>query len=124
MNPVNGRKGEYYNGEGVCEQEVVCRTNPQKVVRNRVKFQVFVIEGNIKAARWSVFGDPVVSAAASWCVKNIVGKDIDETIHLITPERMALDLGITDELDIRAGCQAAIESIASALNDYKKNQED
>lgn len=118
MNPINGRKGGCYNGFGECEREVRCRTNPQRFVKNRVKFSVFVVDGFLVDARWAVFGDPVAVATASWCVSELRGRHVTELVHRITPERAVMDLDISNETDIRGGCMAAIQALINALNDY------
>ena len=124
MNPTNGRRGTHYNGVGEVKHEVKCRSNPDRVVKNRVKFSICVDNGTILDARREIFGDPVAVAAGSWCVQKIVGKTIDEMPHLVIPEQMALDLEIKNELDIRAGCSAVIESLVSAFNDYRNRKEE
>jgi NifU-like protein involved in Fe-S cluster formation len=78
-----------------------------------------VEDGKIMGARWEAFGDPVALAVASWCVMNIKGKQIDELVHIITPENAALVLEITDELDIRAGCMTVIKALIAALDAYQ-----
>ncbi len=119
MNPVNGRKSGRYNGFGEHENEVQCGSNPQRRVRNRVKFSVFVADECLIDARWAVFGDPVAVATASWCVSELRGRRVTELVHRITPERAAMDLDITNEADIRGGCMAAIQALINALHDYE-----
>ena len=121
MNPINGKPGNNYNASGKYCTEVCCRTNPEKIITNRVKFNIYVSDGNIVDARWEIFGDPVASAVSSWCVQSIRGKQIDEVANLIVPERAALELDITNEADIRGGCMAAIGALADAFDNYRKS---
>lgn len=122
MSPVNGRKGKHYNGEGFCETEVRCRTNPDRIIRARVKFKIFVDSGVVREARWEVFGDPVAFATASWCTEQMLNCEVGELAHKIAPERAALALNITREVEIRAGCTAVINSVVNAFNDYEIKQ--
>jgi NifU-like protein involved in Fe-S cluster formation len=108
---------------GECEEEVSCKTNPERTVKNRVKFYVCVDNDNIVELRWEIFGDPVAIAAASWCVQELAGRSVGDTTRRIIPEKMVLDLDITDELDIRGGCAIVIDALASAFDDYRKRLE-
>jgi len=101
---------------GKCETEEKCRTNPKRITKNSVTFKLFIQGGTVLDARWEVFGDPVAIATASWCVQQVRGKEIDALAHVVTPERAALDLEISDELDIRGGCLAAIGALIAALD--------
>jgi len=118
LHPVNGPQGVRYNAVGESESSVKCRTNPAREVRNRVKFMLCIEAGKILGARWEAFGDPVAIAVASWCVQKLVGSEIDELVHVVTPERAALELDITDPLDIRAGCMTTLNALIAALDNY------
>lgn len=119
MRPVNGRRGDHYNGEGICESEVCCRTNPRRKIKTRARFRVLIENGVVLEARWDAFGDPVALAVASWCVQQVVGHEVDDLAHQISPEKASMALNITNELDIRAGCSTVIKSLVSAFNDYQ-----
>jgi NifU-like protein involved in Fe-S cluster formation len=119
LHPINGPKGDNYNAVGVSETTVRCRTNPSRSAKNRVKFMLCVEEGRIDTARWEAFGDPVAIAVASWCVQKVVGKQIDDLAHVVTPENAVLELDITDPLDIRAGCMTTLNALIEALNNYQ-----
>jgi len=41
---------------------------------------------------------------------------VRDLVHLIVPERAALALDITDELDIRGGCTAVVTAVARAFD--------
>ena len=118
LHPNNGRPGGHYNGEGTCETEVRCRSNPERTVKNRVTFNVCVENGTILESRWQIFGDPVAIAVASWCVFKSSGKKVNDLVNVITPEMASMDLHISDELDIRAGCMTSIQAFINALDDY------
>lgn len=119
LNPVNGPRGAKYSTTGVSESTVRCRTNPSRAVTNRVKFMLCIEEGRIDSARWEAFGDPVAIATASWCVQKVVGKQIDELAHVVTPENAVMELNITDPLDIRAGCMTVLNALIDALDKYQ-----
>ena len=118
LNPVNGPPSNSYNYVGESETTVHCRTNPKRMVKNRIKFMVCIDDGRILGARWEAFGDPVSMAVSSWCVQKIRGKYVGELVHVITPEMATLELGITDPLDIRGGCTAALNALIAAIENY------
>ena len=120
LNPVNGPASGAYNFTGVSETAVPCRTNPRRVVKNRIKFMVCIDSGLILGARWEAFGDPVALAVSSWCVQKIRGKYIEDLVHVITPEMATLELDITDSLDIRGGCMAVLNALIAALDQYSQ----
>ena len=119
LHPVNGPSGVRYCTTGESITSVRCRTNPDREAKNRVRFMLCIENGKIMGSRWEVFGDPVAIAVASWCVSKINGLQIDQLAHLITPERAALELDITDPLDIRAGCMTTLNALIDALNKYE-----
>lgn len=119
LNPVNGPRGVNYSTIGESETTVRCRTNPSRAVTNRVKFMLCIEGGRIDSARWEAFGDPVAIAVASWCVQKVVGKQIDELAHVVTPENAVMALDITDPLDIRAGCMTVLNALIDALDKYQ-----
>lgn len=121
MHPINGKPSSIYNCLGKCETAEKCKTNPNRITKNNVTFRLFIQSGVIRDARWEVFGDPVAIATASWCVQQVRGREIDELAHMITPEKAALALEISEELDIRAGCMAAIRAFMAALDDYSQS---
>ena len=120
LNPVNGPSGVKYNSIGEYESSVPCRTNPKRVSKNRVKFMLCIESGKIMGSRWEVFGDPVALAVASWCVLNINGKQIDELVHIVTPENAVMVLDIDDELDIRSGCMSVFKALMAAVDSYQE----
>lgn len=123
MSPINGRKGGVYNGEGKYEGESRCSANPNRTSTNTVFFKVAIEDsGIIRDARWRVFGDPVTIATASWCVKELVGKKVEDIANFIIPERAALALDINDVSDIRGGCTTAIRAVANAFDDYRNRR--
>lgn len=121
LSPINGRVGDHYNGFGSCEKSISCKTNPDRISRNRVHFKVCIENGYLIDLRWDIFGDPVAIATASWCVWKAKGKTVADLVNIVTPEVAALELHITDELDIRSGCCTAIEALAAAIDDYNDN---
>ena len=121
MHPINGKSSSTYNYSGYCHTEAQCRANPSRTVCNDVTFKLFIQGGVIRDARWEIFGDPVAIASASWCVQHVRGKEVHELVHVITPENIAMDLEISDELDIRAGCMAVIGALTEALDAFKQS---
>ena len=121
MNPVNGRPGSHYNGTSVIETEQKCRTNPNRIVKTRVKMGVCVERGKILELRWQVFGDPVARAVASWIAQEATDKQISEIVNNVIPERVILELDIRDELYIRGSCMPIFDALAEALEDYRRN---
>jgi len=119
MSPLNGVEGDFYNCIGSSTRQAHCVHNPVKIVTNSVTFKILIEEnGIITAARWRIFGDPIAIATASWCVEKILGRTASELVHIVTPERAALELDIAEEVDIRSGCLAVVEALANALNNY------
>lgn len=119
MHPINGPQGVNYCVAGGSNTTIRCRTNPTRVVTNRVKFMLCVDNGVIMACRWEAFGDPVAIATASWCVQQLKGASVFTATSLYSPEKAALALNLTDPLDIRAGCMTVLAAVTDALCKYK-----
>ena len=124
MHPVNGRAGDHYNGAGEEESETKCLTNPERVIKNLIKFKVCIERNRVLEANWQVFGDPVARAVASWCVKNMEGMDIPDIVNNVIPERAVMELNITDQLAIRGACMPVFKALVSAFNDYKNTHDE
>lgn len=118
MNPVNFPKGNHYNGIGHHRSELPCRTNPDKKTINEARFLIYVENGVIKQARHEVFGDPVVHAACSWCVKCLVGKNVSEARGLIDTEKLVDVLKVSWESDYTKSCLTVVLAVYGALTDY------
>lgn len=123
MHPENGDKDAFYNCVGVFEAAIPCRTNPRKILLNKVRFLVYIYEGVIMNTRWEIFGDPIAYAVGSWVVQHTKRVAISDLPNIMIPQRIAMELDIKSEHDIRAGCMSVINAMVAAIEDYKSRED-